>query len=128
MPELPFPDLTGEPKPFDLDEANNTIGGAVMGMLKMTFREPGTMPDKAEAKAVMEGMPNGLLAGSQACAEITRIRTELTALRDGHRPQPHADPEKPGALCAACSVHGSIVPWPCATWSTAERILTHGRA
>ncbi|MFJ2004765.1 hypothetical protein [Streptomyces chartreusis] len=99
-----------------------------MGLLKITMRAPGTMPGEAEASAAMEGVSRALTAGSAACQEVTRVRNELSALRDGHRPQPHADPAKPGALCAACSVHGSIVSWPCATWSAAERILTHGKA
>ncbi|MGW0993496.1 hypothetical protein ACWD5V_09330 [Streptomyces sp. NPDC002523] len=128
MPDMPFLDPSAESKPFDLDAANGTIGTAIMGMLKLMLREPGSMPDPAEAKAVMESMRHGLMAGSQACVEVTRIRTELAALRDEHRPQPHADPAKPGALCAACSVHGSIVSWPCATWSAAERILNHRKA
>lgn len=115
-------------KPFDLDDATSTIGKAVVNMVKMTFRDPGTTPSRAEGKELMDSIRDAIAAGSGAITEVSRMRTELTALRDGHRPQPHADPEKPGALCAACSVHGSIVPWPCATWSAAERILTHGRA
>ncbi|MGW4889622.1 hypothetical protein [Streptomyces murinus] len=129
MPDLPpFPGPATPDEPFDLDKAHSTIGDALMGMLRLTFREPGTQPDPAEAKALMESIRNALLAGTRACAEITRMRHELAALRDNHRPQPHADAMKPGALCAACSVHGSIVSWPCATWSAAERILTHGKA
>ncbi|WDO09923.1 hypothetical protein ME763_32040 [Streptomyces murinus] len=119
MPDLP---------PFDLDSTTSTISEALIGMVAMSFRAPGNQPNPAEARALMAGIRNALLAGTHACAEITRMRHELAALRDGHRPQPHADPMKPGALCAACSVHGSIVSWPCATWSAAERILTHGKA
>lgn len=86
------------------------------------------MPGPAEGKQLMDSIRAAITAGSEAITEVSRYRSELSALRDGHRPQPHADPDQPGALCAACSVHGSIVPWPCATWSAAERILTHGRA
>lgn len=128
MPELPFPSASVDLKPFDLDVANNAIGGAIVSLVKLTFREPGTMPDPAEGRAFMENLRQALTAGSAACAEVTRMRTELASLRDSHRPQPHADPTKPGALCAACSVHGSIVAWPCATWTAAERILNHGKA
>ncbi|MCI3277490.1 hypothetical protein [Streptomyces cylindrosporus] len=126
MPELPFP--ATDPQSFDLDTASNAIGEATLRLVKLTFREPGTLPSAADGRAFMESLRGALTAGSAACSEVTRIRGELTVLRDGHRPQPHADPTKPGALCAACSVHGSIVAWPCATWSAAERILTHGKA
>lgn len=128
MADRPFPELNAHPKIFDLDEASSTINEATIGYLRIGFRAPGTMPDRAQAEAVMESIRQALLAGIQACGEVKRIRGELAALRDGHRPQPHADPTKPGALCAACSVHGSIVAWPCATWSAAERILNHGKA
>ncbi|MFI5973567.1 hypothetical protein [Streptomyces sp. NPDC051452] len=128
MPDLPFTPPSTSPQPFDLDKVNTALADAVLGMVRMMIREPGTTPSPAEAKAVMESVRQGLMAGSQACAEITRVRTDLAALRDSHRPQPHADPTKPGALCSACSVQGSIITWPCGTWSTAERILNHGKA
>jgi hypothetical protein len=126
--EHPFPNLSPEPKPFDVKTATATIGQAIYGLLHVVLRAPGTMPDPQEASAAMEKVRHALTAGSDACGEVSRIRGELAALRDGHRPQPHADPTKPGALCAACSMHGSIVSWPCATWSAAERILNHGKA
>jgi hypothetical protein len=128
MSDMPLFQPSADPKPFDLDVANHAIGGAIVSLVKLTFREPGATPDPAEGRAFMENLRQALTAGTQACAEITRMRAELTALRDSHRPQPHADPTKPGALCAACSMHGSIVAWPCATWTAAERILTHGKA
>ncbi|MFF9310133.1 hypothetical protein ACF1BS_04400 [Streptomyces sp. NPDC014748] len=127
MPNLSFPEPAAD-GPFDLDAADSAVGNAIIGMLKMMMREPGSKPDPTEAKAVMDGIRQGLMAGSQACTEITRIRAELAALRDEHRPRPHADSAQPGALCTACSVHGSIVIWPCGTWSAAERILTRGKA
>ncbi|HEY6116448.1 MAG TPA: hypothetical protein VI172_10855 [Candidatus Dormibacteraeota bacterium] len=127
MPDLPF-DPTSAMKPFNLKTASSTITAATIGYLQISLRAPGTQPDMQQAAAVMESIRHALVAGSHACSEVTRIRTELAALRDGHRPQPHADPTKPGALCAACSVHGSIVAWPCATWSAAEQILNHGKA
>jgi hypothetical protein len=128
MPEVPFSIPGAEPKRFDLDEASSTITGATVGYLQIVLRAPGTAPDRQQAAAVMEEIRLALMAGSQACSEVRRVRTEMAALRDVHRPQPHADPTKPGALCAACSLNGSIVAWPCATWSAAERILNHGKA
>ncbi|SMF86682.1 hypothetical protein [Streptomyces sp. Amel2xC10] len=128
MPDLPFPGPAAERAPFDLDEANKTLASATIGYVELTLRRPGTPPDKQQATDLMVKIQKALLAGSHACAEVTRIRTELAALRDTHRPQPHADPTKPGALCAACSLHGSIVSWPCAAWTAAEQLLTHGKA
>jgi len=126
--DVPFLNPVAEPKPFDLETASSVIVAATVGYVEMTLRLRGTAPDKKQATELMENIRQALLAGSHACTEVTRIRTELTTLRDGHRPQPHADPTKPGALCAACSLQGSIVSWPCATWSAAERILNHGKA
>ncbi|MFF0139719.1 hypothetical protein ACFYRN_25105 [Streptomyces sp. NPDC005227] len=119
VPELP---------PFSIEEAGNKLSKATIGLVQLSMTAPGRPPSREQGAAVMQGIREALIAGLQAVAEVTRMRNELTSLRDGHRPQPHADPAKPGALCAACSVHGSIVAWPCATWSAAERILNHGKA
>ncbi|MFE6362939.1 hypothetical protein ACFVP3_23435 [Streptomyces sp. NPDC057806] len=116
------------PAPFDLDGAQKAIGDAVVNMVTLFLRAPGQQPDLEAGKKLAESLRNAVQAGSAACTEVTRMRTDLMGLRDQHRPQPHADPTKSGALCAACSVHGSIVSWPCATWSAAERILTYGKA
>lgn len=128
MPERRFSNPYTQPGPFDLKAASETITQALMGYLQIVVRAPGTAPDPEQAAEVMRTIQEALSAGAHACAEVTRIRAELTALRDGHRPQPHADPAKPGALCAACSMHGSIVNWPCSTWTAAEGILTRGKA
>jgi hypothetical protein len=128
MPDMPFPDSSADNQPFDLNTANDAIGQAIASIVKVTFRAPGSVPAPAEAAAVMDSLRNAVLAGAQACTEITRIRAELAVLRDEHRPRPHADSSAPGALCTACSVHGSIVSWPCSPWTADERILTHGKA
>ncbi|WP_432169098.1 hypothetical protein [Streptomyces sp. 1222.5] len=128
MPDQPMGFPGAAPGPFDLATANDAVGKAVAGLLTMTLRPRGSKPDPAEAVAVMNDMREAIMAAASACAEITRMRAELTSLRDSHRPQPHADPTKPGALCAACSVQGSIIAWPCGAWSSAERILNHGKA
>lgn len=128
MPDVPFPAPDTEPLPFDLKAVESTIAAATIGFLEIALRAPGTPPSPDQAAALSQKIRDALMGGMRACGEVTRIRTELATLRDGHRPQPHADPTKPGALCAACSVHGSIVAWPCATWSAAERILNHGQA
>lgn len=129
MPELPsFPSFSAEQPPFDEKEATGSMVEAVIGLVNMSMRAPGSVPDPKQASDLMGKIRGALQTGLAACSEVSRIRTEVAALRDGHRPQPHADPTRPGALCAACSIHGSIVSWPCATWSAAERILTHGKA
>ncbi|MFJ8153912.1 hypothetical protein [Streptomyces sp. NPDC094468] len=129
MPEQPsFPSFSAELPTFDEKTASATMVDAVIGMVNMSVREPGTMPDRDQAAAVMGKIREALTTGLAACAEVSRLRTELGALRDEHRPRPHADPNAPGALCAACSIHGALVSWPCGTWSTAERILNHGKA
>ncbi|WP_435244925.1 hypothetical protein [Streptomyces tendae] len=128
MPDLPFSNPAAELQPFDLDTANLSIGNAIVSLVKLLMRAPGTTPGPAEARAALDNVQAALTAGAGACREVTRMHTELAALRDSHRPQPHADPTQPGALCAGCSVHGSIVSWPCGTWTAAERILNHGKA
>ena len=129
MPEQPtFPTLSAELPPFNEKAANATLADAAIGMLSVSMRAPGTQPDPKQASAIMSKIKEAVAVGLAACAEVSRLRSEISALRDEHRPQPHADQTKPGALCAACSIHGTLVSWPCGTWSTAERILTHGKA
>jgi hypothetical protein len=72
----------------------------------------------------MAAIREGLLGGMTACSEITRMRSDITQLRDAHRPRPHADPTAPGALCEACSLRGALIAWPCETWRAADRTLT----
>ncbi|MET7776285.1 hypothetical protein ABZU94_10595 [Streptomyces mirabilis] len=122
------PGFSAEPPPFDDHTASATMADAVIAMVTMSIRSPGTKPDPEQAVTVMGKIREALTTGLAACAEVSRLRTGLAALRDEHRPRPHADPTQPGALCAACSVHGALVSWPCGTWSTAERILNHGKA
>ncbi|MFJ6841395.1 hypothetical protein ACIQRE_01860 [Streptomyces griseoluteus] len=115
-------------KPFDLEGATRAMSTATLSILKLYTRPPGVAPTPDEAQEVFTGMREAAIAGIAACAEVKRLREEVAGLRDSHRPKPHADPSKPGALCAACSTGGSLVAWPCDPWTTAERILTHGKA
>ncbi|MFJ6730038.1 hypothetical protein ACIQPQ_34580 [Streptomyces sp. NPDC091281] len=126
MPDQLFPEA--DRASFDLDAVQSTITSAAVALLQFSTRPTGNPPDKAQAAALMESMRNSLLAGMRACNEVTRLRQELGIFRDQHRPQPHADPTMPGALCAACSVHGTLVAWPCGLWTAAERLLNHGKA
>ncbi|MET9122967.1 hypothetical protein [Streptomyces sp. NPDC004528] len=123
-----FPDLSAELPPFDDKTASTTMADAVFGMVSLSMRAPGTDVDPEQASVLMGKIRAALSTGLAACAEVSRVRTEVEALRDEHRPRPHADPDKPGALCASCSLNGSLISWPCATWSAAERILNHGKA
>jgi hypothetical protein len=114
--------------PFDLDTAHKAIGTALVTMVTFSFRGPNAAPPTPdEARQFMEAVQQAVFQGSNACAEIKRMREDLTQLRDSHRPRPHADPTQPGALCEACSLTGALIAWPCGPWSTAEQILTRGQ-
>ncbi|MEN2423042.1 hypothetical protein AABB02_33640 [Streptomyces rimosus] len=120
-----MPDDT-PPAAFDLDTAHETINTAILALIRAALRSPWEPYNLREGRHLTTSIREALAAGSAACVEVTRLRTELTGLRDAHRPQPHAAPGTPGALCAACSLHGTLVSWPCEVWSTAERLLTRG--
>lgn len=129
MPELPsFPSFSAEQPPFDEKTASATMADAIITMVSAPMRAPGGRPNRETASAVMDKIKDALITGMAAVAEVSRLRAELGALRDEHRPRPHADPTAPGALCAASSIHGALVSWPCSTWSATERILNHGKA
>jgi hypothetical protein len=114
--------------PFDVDTATKTISGALIQLITMGFRKPEDgAPTEADGANLMKAIQDSLLAGSLACAEIKRIQADIAAMRDTHRPRPHADPTKPGALCEACSLSGALVAWPCGPWSAAEKVLTRGQ-
>lgn len=112
---------------FNVDTASRTISGALVQMVTLSFRKPEDTPTPEDGAALMKAVQEAILAGSQACAEIKRIQSDLAAMRDTHRPRPHADPNQPGALCEACSLTGALIAWPCGPWNTAEKILTHGQ-
>lgn len=114
------------PARFDVKAAHLTIGEAISSVLRLSLRGPAAAHDEELASSTFKAITLALMAGSSACAEVTRLHAELSAQRDRHRPRPHADPRAPGALCDACSLHGALVSWPCAVWQAAESIL--GRA
>ncbi len=120
--------LPAETPPFEVDTASKTISGALVQLLTLTLRGPESAPPTPEeGTAFMNAIREAIFAGTQACGEIKRMQADLTAMRDTHRPRPHADPTKPGALCEACSLSGALVAWPCSPWNTAEKILTRGQ-
>ncbi|MFE2407027.1 hypothetical protein ACFXDE_01650 [Kitasatospora sp. NPDC059408] len=113
---------------FDVDTANKTISNAVVGLVKLMLPVPGQEgPTPEQGRELMKQITEAITTGSQACGEVTRLREEFTNLRDRHRPQPAIAPDSPAAICAACSVSGSLVSWPCPTWTSAEAALTHGQ-
>lgn len=114
------------PTPFDLDAASKTVTGALLSYMKFSFAAPAER-NEADVRQMLDDLQNALIAGSAACAEVDRLRGELSRLRDQHRPRPHADSSAPGALCEACSLHGALIGWPCQTWTAADRTLTHGQ-
>jgi hypothetical protein len=113
-------------RPFDVEEAKRIIGGTLLSMAKLMLRVPGQMPDAAALDQASAALPVALAQGSRACTELVQLREQIRRQQDQHRPRPHADPQQPGALCVPCSVHGSLVSWPCALWSMAEALLTGG--
>ncbi|MFK0172647.1 hypothetical protein ACIQU5_28010 [Streptomyces sp. NPDC090306] len=123
MPDAPFT-APAQPGKFDVKAAQKSLGDTVVTMVTLSFGVPGTPPDRETAGRFMTQMREGLLTGLHACAEVERLRTGLAELRNDHRPRPRTDPSGPVALCTACSVHGSIVAWPCGAWTAAETILT----
>jgi hypothetical protein len=118
------------PQPFDAKAAQRAITTAMLNFVKLTFRAPGppAAADLEAGQALMAAVPEALKAGSEACGELDRIRGDLAAARDEHRPRPHADPSAAGAQCTRCSLSGVIVSWPCEPWNLAERILNRGRS
>lgn len=114
------------PTPFDLDASNKAISTALVSYITFSLSQPGERTAES-VQQMLTDIQNAITAGSAACAEVGRMRTELAALRDQHRPRPHADPSAPGALCEACSLHGSLVQWPCQTWQAVDRTLTNGQ-
>ncbi|MFC1420800.1 hypothetical protein [Streptacidiphilus cavernicola] len=113
--------------PFDADVANKAIGAALVNLVKLMLPAPGQGPDPELAETLMPALTGALTAGSAAVAEVRRVREAVATMRDGHRPRPHADTTAPGALCESCSLHGALIPWPCAAWTSAEQILAHSR-
>lgn len=111
--------------PFNLDQAQKTIGNSILHMVKASLGVQTNLEDPTVVAELWKSFQEALLAGSAACGEIKRIRGDIAQLRDTHRPQPHANPNTPGALCAACSLGGAITAWPCQPWTAANRILTH---
>jgi hypothetical protein len=111
---------------FDLDRDTKTVGEALMKLIKLYFPAPGAeKPTLAEAKVAVDLISEGLFSGSKACGEVARLRKVLTTSRDLHQPRPHADPTKPGALCVACSLDGSVTAWPCRAWQALDTALMH---
>jgi hypothetical protein len=113
---------------FDLDVITAALGNAASAVLHLVLRAPSAPVDSETGRQFMTAITDAIAAGHQACTEVTRLRAAFGAQRDAHRPQPHANSATPGALCAACSLHGALVSWPCEPWTAAERVLTHGRA
>jgi hypothetical protein len=113
-------------KPFDLEESQKLIGSAVIGIVTLSLAKQETIDHETSVK-VWSDIREAITAGAYACSEIRRMRDEITELRDSHRPRPHADPSRPGALCAACSLDGALISWPCQVWTAADRILTQGQ-
>ncbi|MGW4493826.1 hypothetical protein [Streptomyces sp. NPDC004376] len=112
--------------PFDLDTANKAISTALISFVRMSL-DPTVKDDPTAGEQIIGAIKDAILAGSNACAEVKRLQGEFTAMRDKHQPRPHLDPSTPGALCAACSLHGALIAWPCETWKAADRALTHGQ-
>jgi hypothetical protein len=113
---------------FNLDAANKTITEATVSLVKLMLPLPGQEPPTLEqGQALMKQITDAITTGASACSEVTRYRTAFADLREQHRPQPHPNPNAPGALCTACSLHGALVPWPCNAWTTAEKTLSHGQ-
>lgn len=112
---------------FDLDAANLAISSAIISMVTSAFRDPSAPPDTASSEQLVTNIRNALTSGAQACAEVKRLRDDITTMRDQHRPQPSADPQVPEPRCNTCSLTGVIVTWPCEPWSAAEQLLTHNQ-
>ena len=115
------------PTAFDLTTAQQAITGALVSFVRISIGGESPKDDPQAGEQLFENIKNAITAGMSACTEVKRLTDSLTVLRNRHQPRPHADPDKPGALCAACSLHGAIVAWPCEAWAAADRILTHGQ-
>lgn len=121
------PFQTPAPAPFNLNIAEKAITDALIGFVRISLDGASLKDDPEAGQRIFESIKDSILAGSNACAEVKRLQAEFTGLRDSHRPRPHADPSTPGALCEACSLNGALISWPCETWKTADKALTHNQ-
>ncbi|MFJ6667466.1 hypothetical protein [Streptomyces sp. NPDC091383] len=117
---------TTPPAPFNVDTATKAISAALIGFVRISL-DPSVKDDRAAGDEIIGAIKDAILVGSSACAEVKRLQDVLAAMRNRHQPRPHLDPSAPGALCAACSLHGALITWPCDTWKGADHALTHGQ-
>lgn len=116
---------TPAPPPFNLDTASKDISDALIGFVRLSLDAESLKSDPQAGRQFFDSIKNSVVAGMSACGEVKRLQDEFSALRDRHKPRPHADPTTPGALCEACSLNGSLIAWPCETWKAADKALTH---
>lgn len=106
---------------LDVDRIGRRNADTIVSLLKMTLLSPsGEMPDDAEAHAFMKNVMDGLKDTAQLIGEVKRLREQRQRLRDIHAPANSNDPASPGAICTGCSLHGSLVAWPCPSWNATE--------
>lgn len=121
------PFQTPAPAPFNLDTAQKDISSALVGFVQLSLNAIALKDDPDAGRQFFDAIKDSIVAGMAACAEVKRLLDAFTGLRDKHQPRPHLDPSKPGALCAACSLHGALISWPCETWTAIDQTLTHGQ-
>ncbi|MGW2692401.1 hypothetical protein ACWC3Y_11125 [Streptomyces sp. NPDC001296] len=116
---------TPAPAPFDLTDTQKTISNALVGFVQLSLGGDAIKNDPETGRQFFEAIKDSIVAGMAACGEVKRLTEALTGLRDKHQPRPHLDPTTPGALCAACSLHGALIAWPCETWTAVDKTLAH---
>jgi hypothetical protein len=83
-------------------------------------------PSAAEAPVMLERILKSLEDVAMMEGEIARLRDGRYKVRDIHAPAASGDPKVQGAVCTGCSMHGSIVTWPCPTWNAVADLRSGG--
>jgi len=116
-------------RPLDFEKAKEALGRATVGYLTISMGGPKAQELAPEETAdIAKWLPFGLAAGVRVLAELERMRGTLRRQQEQHRPRPHAAPDRPGALCDACSPDGQLVAWPCIAWTLIEDVLKESRS
>ena len=103
------------PPPVDLAVIRERNSACITDLVTMTVLRK--MPSAAEGPAMWERLVESLRDVVVMGGEIERLRAGRYKIRDIHAPAPSGDPSVQGAICTGCSLHGSLVTWPCVTWN-----------